>query len=43
MHHKGLVTLNSKTKLTFSKEHQTGVYQFDVLSRAKVTLGLSFT
>ena len=43
MHHKGLVTLNSKPELTFSKEHQIGACQFDVLSRAKVTLGLSFT
>ena len=38
-----LITLSSKPKLTFSKEHQTGMCRFDALSRAKVTLSLGST
>ena len=38
-----VITLSSKPELTFLKEHQTGACQFDALSRAKVTLSLSFT
>ena len=37
------ITLSSKSIMTFSKEHQTGTFQFDALSRAKVVLLLSFT
>ena len=38
-----VITLSSKPKLTFSKEHQTGTLRFDALSRAKGALSLSFT
>ena len=39
----GDITLSSKPELTFLKEHQIGLCWFDALSRAKVTLSLSFT
>jgi hypothetical protein len=39
----GSITLSNKPKMTFSNEYQTGACQFDVLSRAKVALPLSFT
>ena len=38
-----LITLSSKPRITFSKEHQTDVCRFDALSRAKVALLLNFT
>ena len=37
------ITLSSKPIMTFLKEHRTGGCWFDTLSRAKVTLLLSFT
>jgi hypothetical protein len=36
------ITLSNKRRLTFSKEHQIGVRQFDALSSVKVVLPLSF-
>ena len=38
-----LITLSSKPRLTFLKEHQTGACRYNALSRAKVALSLNFT